>query len=123
MLHGSSLSHFFSEDWNAGDRRTCGKIRGMTFAAIIEYCPDLARIAEVRPTHREYLKELLKNGRLVLAGPITDDSGALIVYEAATPEQAEDLIRGDPFHQQGVFVSWKIRPWKPVMANHSLLPA
>jgi len=29
----------------------------MAFAAIIEYCPDLAKIAEARPEHREYLKD------------------------------------------------------------------
>ena len=51
------------------------------------------------------------------------DSGALIVYEADTAEQAEKLLKGDPFHAAGVFVSWKIRPWKVVFANRELFPA
>lgn len=95
----------------------------MTFAAVIEYSPDVAKAAELRPAHREYLKSLLKNNQLVLAGPLTDDSGALIVYEAGTEAEVEGLMRNDPFFHGGVFISWKIRPWKPVMANQALLPS
>jgi uncharacterized protein YciI len=60
----------------------------MKFAAVIEYTQNQAKIAEVRPAHRVYLTNLLQTGRLAAAGPFTDDSGALIVYEADTPEQA-----------------------------------
>ena len=50
----------------------------MKFAAtIIEYGPDLSKIAEIRPIHRQYLGELLKNGlSWRLSGPFVDDSGA-----------------------------------------------
>jgi hypothetical protein len=95
----------------------------MKFAAIIEYSRDQAKIAEVRPTHRQYLAGLKAAGRLAASGPFTDDSGALIVYEADSPEAAEQLLRDDPFHAAGVFVSWKIRPWNPVIANRELFPA
>ena len=94
----------------------------MKFAAVIEYIADKEKIHALRPTHRQYLAGLLEKGQLVAAGPLTDDSGALIVYEAPTPEAAEALLKGDPFHAAGVFVSWKLRPWKPVMANAALLP-
>jgi hypothetical protein len=95
----------------------------MKFAAIIEYIQDRAKIAEIRPTHRQYLTSLKETGRLAASGPFTDDSGALIVYEANTREEAEALLRGDPFCQNGIFVSWQIRPWNPVMANRELFPA
>jgi len=83
----------------------------MTFAAIIEYAPEPAKIAELRPVHRAYLKELLDKGNLAISGPFTDDTGGLIVYEAASAEEAESLMRNDPFFKSGFFVSWKIRPW------------
>ncbi len=94
----------------------------MKFAAIIEYGPDLTKIAEIRPTHRAYLSSLLESGRLAISGPFTDDSGALIVYEAASPEEAEKLIADDPFSKAGVFAKWSIKPWNPVFGNPSLLP-
>jgi uncharacterized protein YciI len=95
----------------------------MKFAAIIEYAQDKAKIAAVRPVHRQYLASLKEKGQLAASGPFTDDSGALIVYEAATREDAEALLRGDPFHQNGIFVSWQLRPWNTVIANRALFPA
>jgi len=95
----------------------------MKFAAIIEYAPDKAKIAQIRPEHRHYLTSLRERGQLVLAGPFTDDSGALIVYEAATRAYAEKLIQGDPFSRNGIFRKYDLRPWNTVMANHDLLPA
>lgn len=94
----------------------------MKFAAVIEYIQDKNKIAEIRPVHREYLRSLLEAGRLAAAGPFTDDSGALIVYEADSVEAAEALIQGDPFHQNGVFLSYEIRPWKAVLAKLELFP-
>ena len=95
----------------------------MKFAAIIEYIQDKEKIQQARPVHRQYLATLKANGQLVASGPFTDDSGALIVYEAASREEAEKLLQGDPFHQNGIFVSWKLRPWNPVIANRDLFPA
>jgi hypothetical protein len=95
----------------------------MRFAAIIEYVRDPAKIQAVRPVHRQYLATLKERGQLAVSGPFTDDSGALIVYEASSAEEAEQLLKGDPFHQNGIFVTWRIRPWNPVMINRDLFPA
>jgi uncharacterized protein YciI len=95
----------------------------MKFAAVIEYTPDKAKIAAHRPVHRQYLMSLRERGQLAVAGPFTDDSGSLIVYEAASREEAERLLQGDPFHQNGIFVNYQLRPWSPVMANRELFPA
>ena len=94
----------------------------MKFAAIIEYGPDLTKIAEIRPTHRQYLAGLLASGKLAISGPFVDDSGALIVYEAGSKEEAETLIAADPFSKVGVFAHWRIKPWNVVMGNPELLP-
>jgi uncharacterized protein YciI len=95
----------------------------MKYAAIIEYSQDKAKIAALRPTHRQYLASLREQGRLAASGPFTDDSGALIVYEAATREEAEAILKGDPFSQNGIFLSYQLRPWNPVIANRELFPA
>jgi uncharacterized protein len=95
----------------------------MKFAAIIEYTTDKARIAEFRPAHRQYLTQLRESGQLAASGPFTDDSGALIIYEADSRAAAEALLRGDPFNLNGIFISHQIRPWNPVLANRDLFPA
>ena len=73
--------------------------------------------------HRQYLTGLKEKGQLAAAGPFTDDSGALIVYEAATREEAESFVQADPFNKAGIFVKYVIRPWNTVFANRDLFPA
>jgi uncharacterized protein YciI len=93
----------------------------MKYAAVIEYLQDAAKVEAIRPVHRQYLNSLKEKGQLAISGPFTDGSGALIVYEANSPEEAEALLEGDPFHAHGIFVRWTIRPWKPVISNRELL--
>jgi uncharacterized protein YciI len=95
----------------------------MKFAAVIEYLQDKEKVQSLRPVHRQYLTLLRDRGQLAASGPFTDDWGALIIYEAASAEEAEQLLRGDPFHQNGIFVRWVMRPWNPVVANRELFPA
>jgi uncharacterized protein YciI len=95
----------------------------MKFAAIIEYTQEKEKIQSIRPTHRQYLASLIQDRQLAISGPFTDDSGALIVYEANSAEEAEKLLRADPFCQNGIFVKWVLRPWNPVLANRDLLPS
>jgi uncharacterized protein len=85
----------------------------MKFATTIQY-GNREAIAETRPRHREYLGGLKEQGKLFMSGPFEDDSGALIVYEADTPEEAEQLLRDDPFHEAGVFQSWTMKPWRQI---------
>jgi uncharacterized protein len=94
----------------------------MKFAAIIEYTRDQGKIQKVRPVHRQYLASLREHGQLAASGPFTDDSGALIIYEAATREDAEKLLQGDPFYENGIFLHYVLRPWNPVIANRELFP-
>lgn len=94
----------------------------MKFAAVIKYSQDAEKVARVRPAHRQYLTSLLQTGKLFASGPFTDDSGALIIYEAETLQQAEEILKADPFHGSGIFLSWDLRPWKVVMGNAGLMP-
>ncbi|MGH2587429.1 MAG: YciI family protein [Dehalococcoidia bacterium] len=87
----------------------------MKYAAVIEYIADEEKVQSMRPVHREYLRALIEQGKLAAAGPFVDGSGALIIYEAESPEQAEALLTSDPFHEAGVFATWAIRPWNQVM--------
>jgi uncharacterized protein YciI len=92
----------------------------MKFAAVIEYLADKDKIAAIRPQHRQYLAGLRERGQLAASGPFTDDSGALIVYEASTQQEAESFLKGDPFFKNGIFERYDLRPWKIVIANAEL---
>jgi len=86
----------------------------MKYATSIQYLQDAAIVEAHRPAHRAYLTSLLEKGQLFASGPYADGSGALIVYEADTPDAAEALLKADPFHSAGVFLTWTMRPWKVI---------
>ncbi|MBL8821314.1 MAG: hypothetical protein JNJ77_01910 [Planctomycetia bacterium] len=94
----------------------------MLFAVLYEYKNDPALISSVRPEHRQYLQKLLEQGSLMASGPLLDDSGALIIYQADNEPAVQQLIKNDPFHQHGIFRQWQIKPWKIVFGNRQLLP-
>jgi uncharacterized protein len=89
------------------------------FTAILTYGEDVARRQEVRPTHREYLRSLLDQGKLVQSGPFTDDSGALIIYEADDISEAQVLLSNDPFALNGIIVGAEIKEWNVVLQRVS----
>ena len=93
----------------------------MKYAAVIEYITDKENVEAARPAHRAYLASLVEKNHIFSAGPFLDGYGALIVYEADSPEAVEALMRADPFHAAGVFVRWIVRPWKMVFANPNLV--
>jgi uncharacterized protein YciI len=86
----------------------------MKYAVVYTYPADTSRIQEARPEHRRYLAGLKEQGKLVTAGPFSNDSGALIIYEAASEEETRGLIEADPFYHVGVFAQYVIRSWTQV---------
>lgn len=68
----------------------------------------------LRPTHLERLKRLESEGKLVLAGPFSDQSGSLIIMEANSIEEARSFIQKDPYVEHGVFEKVEVRPFTMV---------
>ena len=93
----------------------------MKYLAHVGYTNDATRIAAHRPAHRQYLAGLLQQGKLIAAGPYTDDSGAVFIYEADSDQAAAALLAGDPFSINGVIVNPAVKPWRLAMANAELL--
>ena len=90
------------------------------FAVTLNFADDTETRHSVRPTHREYLKTLLDAGSLVQSGPFTDDSGALLIYEAADLPAAEALLAADPYTLNGgIIASSTIKEWNIVMSKYS----
>lgn len=91
------------------------------FAAVWTYGDDVERRQEVRPSHREYLTGLVEQGKILMSGPFTDDSGAVVIYDVADLSEAQELMSNDPFAQKGIIVDATVKEWKVVMARDEKL--
>ena len=68
--------------------------------------------AEKRPDHLEHLAKLKADGALVLAGPLADLSGGIIVLAADDLAAAQALVDQDPYTQLDVTKDRELREWK-----------
>jgi uncharacterized protein len=84
-------------------------------------CFDRKDSAALRDKHRAAHQVFLKTNasRILYGGPLKDlpdgpSTGALIVVDCATREEAEAFIAADPFKQGGVYESVSVRAFKKV---------
>ncbi|BCA56107.1 YciI-like protein [Nitrospira sp. KM1] len=67
-----------------------------------------------RPAHLANMDPLDAQGRVVLAGPLTDKAGSLIVIEADSWEEANRFAQEDPYTVHGVFERVEVHPFTQV---------
>jgi uncharacterized protein len=76
--------------------------------------PDLMQ--KNLPDHLAYQKAMEQTGKLFLAGPMSDDTGdemqgtGLIIYRAASLEEAREITSNDPMHKSGCR-TFTLRKW------------
>ena len=80
--------------------------------------PDSASLRDAhRAAHQEFLAAHAQ--KIVFGGPLKDaadgpSTGALIVADCASREEAQALIQSDPFYRGGVYESVAVRAFKKV---------
>jgi len=68
-----------------------------------------------RQAHLQRLKDLERKGRLILAGPLTDQTGSLIILEAPSFAEAETFAKEDPYTAHGVFQTIEVHPFTQIL--------
>ncbi|GAA3207383.1 YciI family protein [Actinocorallia longicatena] len=68
--------------------------------------------AEHRPDHLDHLARLQKDGSLVLAGPLADLTGGIIVLSAEDQDAAQALVDQDPYTRLDVTRDRSLKEWK-----------
>lgn len=89
------------------------------FAVHYTYSDDTAARDEHRPAHREFLAGLADEGVILLSGPYATieeaPDAALLVVRGDSAAEIVELLREDPFQQQGLVEQVAVREWTPVL--------
>ncbi|MBE9403363.1 YciI family protein [Brachybacterium sp. p3-SID1565] len=89
-----------------------------TYAVTYRYVDDAARLDEVRPEHRAFLREQYEAGRLLLSGPLADgDPGALLIVRGDDVQDAQGVLADDPFRREGLIAEATMRTWNVVIGE------
>lgn len=73
-------------------------------------------IAKVLPAHLAYVADLERQGAVIFAGPLSDETGekmeamGMLIFRADSLETARKLAEGDPMHSTGMR-SFTLRRW------------
>lgn len=84
------------------------------FVVELAFDGNPARLA-LRPAHRDKLRALHEAGRLVLAGPFADESGALLVLDVADAAEVAALLDDDPYYRAPGVTIVRQQEWTPVV--------
>jgi uncharacterized protein YciI len=79
------------------------------YAVTYVYTPDTEARDRLRPEHRSFLSE---TDGLLLSGP-TDDNGALLIWEAKSVADVEEVLDEDPFWTADLISERSVVGWEP----------
>ena len=86
--------------------------------------PDDPEANKALEGHSAYWTEQLKSGRAITAGAMNGDywdNAAIIVFEAASPEEAETVMKNDPAVKAHVFQA-QVRPFDVLWVTNKFQP-
>lgn len=75
-----------------------------------------------RPAHLQRLEAWAQQGKIILAGPLADQTGSLIVVEAQSLEEVRAFANEDPYTIHGVFQEITIHPFLQVFPKTNNSP-
>lgn len=82
--------------------------------------PDALSLRKVhRAAHLERLHTLARQDRVLLAGPMTDGAGSLLVMRFGTEEEARQWLSEDAYTLHGVFERTEVHPFRQVIPDHA----
>ncbi len=83
---------------------------------LYDYVDDIIeRRAPFREAHLALIREAHERGVMLMAGALADPvDGAVFVFATDDGAVVEDFVTRDPYVQEGLVTSWRIRSWNVV---------
>ncbi len=89
------------------------------FVLLYDYVADIAeKRSPYRAAHLALANQYLDRGELVMAGAWADPlDGAAFVFTVDDRTRVEEFVTADPYVQNGLVPSWRIREWTVVVGG------
>ena len=94
------------------------------FLLLYDTVPEyLERRGEFRSAHLTLARAAQDRGELVLAGALADPvDGAVLLFRGESAEVARKFAESDPYVQNGLVKSWRVREWTTVVGEGAATP-
>jgi uncharacterized protein YciI len=92
-----------------------------TYVNYAKCISDRSRVERIMRAHRSHERTISANGKLIMAGPFADGSGALFIYRAQSKAEAMAMVLEDPYHADGIFETYTLSEWRMFGLNTGLI--
>jgi uncharacterized protein len=75
----------------------------------------VTRRAPLRAAHIALARDAAARGDLVLGGALNPPEGVVLLFRGESPASAAAFAEADPYVQNGLVKSWKVREWTTVV--------
>lgn len=83
----------------------------------------LTRRSEFRGLHLQLAWAAHERGELILGGALGEPTDrALLMFKSASPREAEEFAKSDPYVANGLVKNWSVRPWLTVVGDLAANP-
>ncbi|MGK7877812.1 MAG: YciI family protein [Xenococcaceae cyanobacterium] len=84
------------------------------FVKIEEGIVDQTTFDKYVPAHKAYVRELIAKGHKARSGYWGDFGGGMLLFEAASMEEAKEIVAQDPLIKHGC-VKYELHEWRVVV--------
>jgi len=93
------------------------------YLLLYDYVPDiLEKRGPHRAAHLAAAQAAVERGDMVLAGALNPPEGAVLLFRGDSPQVAESFAVADPYVQNGLVTSWRIKEWTTVVGPGAEAP-
>ena len=88
-----------------------------TFVMISSAGPnrDLSKGTREQPfwdEHAAFIGQLVDDGSILMGGPLVDEGGSLLVFNAEDENEVRDKMKNDPWAKQGILKLESVKRWQ-----------
>jgi uncharacterized protein YciI len=88
-----------------------------TFVAISSAGPnrDLSKGTREQPfwdEHAEFIDQLVTEGFILMGGPLVDEGGSLLIFNAEDENEVSERMKNDPWLKHGILRQKSIKRWQ-----------
>src|SRR5438309_10336587 len=88
-----------------------------TFVMISSAGPnrDLSKGTREQPfwdEHAEFIDRLVAEGFILMGGPLVDEGGSLLIFNAEDENEVKEKMKNDPWFEQGILKRESVKRWQ-----------
>jgi len=62
--------------------------------------------------HAEFIDQLVADGFILMGGPLVDEGGSLLIFNAEDENEVKEKMKNDPWFEHGILTLESIKRWQ-----------